>query len=232
MRQLILDTETTGLDPEQGHRIIEFAALEMINRKLTGNYLHLYINPEREIEETASRIHGITNSDVQDKPTFSQVAKEIVEFITGSQLIIHNAKFDVGFMDFQFKQEKLKITNQYVDGIIDTLIIARRKFSGSKNTLDALCDRFKVDRSARKYHGALVDCELLAEVYLNLTREQISLLENNESWVNADNSDKYAINRINDNNRKPMKIITASASELQAHQQYLGQLDNLINGKW
>lgn len=229
MRQLILDTETTGLDPERGHKIIEFAALEMIDRKLTGNYLHLYINPEREIEEEASRIHGITNADVQDKPTFAMVVKDIIDFIKDSQLIIHNAKFDIGFMDFQFRQENFGITNEYVSGVIDTLAIARRKYSGSKNTLDALCDRFKVDRSSRKYHGALVDCELLAEVYLHLTREQISLLDSDEQ-TSGNGITRYKLDRVS--NGAPLKIIKASPLELQNHEQYLANCDNLINGKW
>ncbi len=176
LRQLILDTETTGLDPKNGDRMIEFAALEMIDRELTGQSLHLYINPGCNISADATRIHGITNAHVKDKPLFGEVAKTIVEYITGAELIIHNAKFDLSFLDFQFNMEGLDLTNSYVASVIDTLMMARQKFPGSKNNLDALCDRFKVNRKDRGFHGALIDCRLLADVYLNLTREQISLI--------------------------------------------------------
>ena len=179
MRQLILDTETTGLNPEDGHRIIEFAAMEMIDRKLTGKYLQMYINPNRAIDPGATRVHGITDSDVQDKPQFAEVAQQIIDYIQDAELIIHNAKFDLNFLDFQFKLHGLDATSSFISGVVDTLILARQKFPGSKNNLDALCDRFNVDRSNRDFHGALIDCRLLADVYLGLTREQISLLGSN-----------------------------------------------------
>ncbi|HMT02745.1 MAG TPA: DNA polymerase III subunit epsilon, partial [Burkholderiales bacterium] len=155
MRQLILDTETTGLYPEKGHRIIEFAALEMIDRKLTGNYLQLYINPEREIDADATKIHGIKNEDVIDKPVFAELVEQIIEYIKDAELIIHNAKFDLSFMDYQFKLHDYQPTQNYVKNIIDTLNMARQKFPGGKNSLDALCDKFNIDRSKRDYHGAL-----------------------------------------------------------------------------
>ena len=229
MRQLILDTETTGLDPKDGHRMVEFAALEMIDRKLTGKYLHLYINPERKIDEGAARIHGITDEMVADKPKFAEVVDEIHEFITGAELIIHNAKFDLGFMDYQFNLEQKPKTQSVVANVIDTLMIARQKFPGSKNNLDALCDRFKVDRSSRGYHGALIDCELLAHVYLALTREQISLLADDEVKNNF-NSVEHVFTQI-DTSQLNLKVIETSSVEAELHDNYLEKLDKLATGK-
>lgn len=226
MRQLILDTETTGLDPVKGHKIIEFAALEMIDRQLTGSSLHLYINPEREIDEGASRIHGITDKDVRGKPVFDAVAPQIIDFIKDSELIIHNAKFDIGFLDFQLKQVKLGLVAEYVAGVIDTLMLARRKFPGGRNSLDALCDRFKVDRSVRDYHGALIDCKLLADVYLNLTREQISLLEDERL---AKQQNKFKFKKIKTLTQE-VKIVMATPEEEHLHQKYLAELDKLSKG--
>jgi len=225
MRQLLLDTETTGLEPEKGHKIIEFAALEMIDRKLTGNHLHLYINPERLIDEGAMRIHGITNEQVQDKPVVAEVVKDIVSFIADSELIIHNAKFDLGFLDYQLKETGYTKTTDYVLGVIDTLLMARQKFPGAKNNLDALCDRFKVDRSNRDYHGALVDCQLLSHVYLGLTREQISLLGDEVSKVGADKFEFKKLENLN------LKVIHATKDELVLHTKYLEALDKAYKGK-
>jgi DNA polymerase-3 subunit epsilon len=181
MRQLIVDTETTGLSPDSGHRIIEFAALESINRELTGNYLHIYIDPEREIDIAATKIHGIRNHDLFGKPVFANVKDQIAEYITGAELIIHNAKFDVGFLDYQLQQHGMQPVMHYAANVVDTLAIARIQFPGSKNNLNALCDRFNIDRSNRSYHGALIDCQLLFEIYLLLTKQQISLLGNDET---------------------------------------------------
>jgi len=227
MRQLILDTETTGLDPKQGHRIIEFAALEMVNRKLTGNHLHLYINPEREIELAASQIHGIYNKDVAHQPTFSQVVQKIIDYIRGSELIIHNAKFDIGFLDFQFNSLGLGVTDDYIENVVDTLTIARRKYPGGKNNLDSLCDRFNVNRENRNYHGALIDCQLLSEVYLNLTREQISLngLEHNNLDVRHFKFDKLTDATVG------LKKAVATAQELTQHQQILEHMNATTGSK-
>jgi DNA polymerase-3 subunit epsilon len=227
MRQLILDTETTGLDPKQGHRIIEFAALEMVNRQLTGSSLHLYINPEREIELGASQIHGIYDKDVKDKPNFAQVVQQIVDYISGSELIIHNAKFDVGFLDFQFSSLGFSKTNDYVENIVDTLTMARRKYPGGKNNLDSLCDRFKVDRSNRDYHGALIDCKLLSEVYLNLTREQISLNGLEKQIINPKHF-KFEQITATDNN---LKLAKATPEEKLAHQQIIEQINAATGNK-
>jgi DNA polymerase III subunit epsilon len=224
-RQLILDTETTGLDPIAGHRIIEFAALEMVDRKLTGGSLHLYINPERKIDAGATRIHGITDKQVADKPTFKQVAQQIIDYIKDADLIIHNAKFDVGFLDHQLKLEQLDPINKHAATVIDTLIMARQKFAGSKNSLDALCDRFKINRSHRDLHGALVDCRLLADVYLALTREQISLLEDEH---NTKDAIKHTFSKLQLSQQ--LKVITANTDELKEHEVYLQELDKLSKG--
>lgn len=230
MRQLILDTETTGLYPEKGDRIIEFAALEMIDRKPTGQYLHLYINPERLIDEAATKVHGITNADVEDKPTFKEVVNRIVEYIKDAELIIHNAKFDLAFLDYQFKENAYDLTSAYVKNVIDTLILARRKFPGAKSSLDALCDRFNVDRSKRDYHGALIDCYLLAEVYLNLTREQISLLEDEEHHHYLSSNIKKNFLPL-DNLNLHLKVKEANNEELNAHASYLTVLNKITHGK-
>ena len=226
IRQLILDTETTGLKVEDGHRIIEFAALEMIERKLTGNKLHLYINPQREIDPNATRIHGITDSQVADKPTFAEVIDQIREFIDGAELIIHNAKFDMGFLNYQFNLvQSGKTVDNYIVGVIDTLTMARQKFPGGKNSLDALCDRFKVDRTNRDYHGALIDCRLLADVYLNLTREQINLLEQPTTQKSH-----YQFNKI-DSSHLDLAVIKATSDENKLHLTYLEELDKISKGK-
>ena len=176
MRQIVLDTETTGIDPKEGHRIIEIGCVEVVNRRLTGNHFHVYINPGRHIEQEAIEVHGITNEFLTDKPTFAQVAQEFVNFIKGAQLVIHNAPFDVGFMDHEFGMEpstKGVITNQICD-VLDTLTLARQMHPGQKNNLDALCKRYGIDNSHRTLHGALLDAEILADVYLLMTGGQTS----------------------------------------------------------
>jgi len=226
MRQLIIDTETTGLDPKDGHRIVEFAALEMIDRKLTGNSLQLYINPERNIDAEVSKIHGITNEQVADKPKFAQVVKDIIAYIAGAELIIHNAKFDLGFLDYQFTLENLGVTDDYAIGIVDTLVMARRKFPGGKNNLNALCDRFSINRSHRDYHGALVDCRLLADVYLALTREQISLLgDSNQTNMEGE----FQFQQI-DTSKLNLKIVHSTTIETEEHTKYLKGLDKASKG--
>lgn len=226
MRQLIIDTETTGLEVARGHRIIEFAALEMVDRRLTGKHLHLYINPERKIDEGASKIHGINDADLVDKPLFSSVVQDIIKFITDAELIIHNAKFDLGFLNYQFNLENLGTIDDYVNGVIDTLIIARQKFPGSKNNLDALCDRFKISRTNREYHGALVDCRLLSDVYLALTREQISLLASDDNKE----SEKNEFAKL-DTTGLNLKIIHPTETENKLHSEYLNTLNKISHGK-
>ncbi len=222
-RQLIVDTETTGLDPKNGHKIIEFAALEVIDRKLTGDYLHLYINPEREIDAAATKVHGMTHKDLVDKPNFATVANQIVEYINGAELIIHNAKFDVGFLNHQLKVTGLNEIKDYTHNVIDTLMLARQKYAGSKNTLDALCDRFKINRQSRDYHGAVIDCHLLFEVYLALTKEQISLID--DDAMNAGSSD-HKLDVVNFNNLNLLEI-TVNDEELALHHQILSNINSI-----
>ncbi len=210
MRQIILDTETTGLDPNQGHRIIEVAAVEMVNRRLTGNHLHRYVNPEREIDAGAMRVHGITPEFLQDKPRFADVAREFVEFIADAELIIHNAPFDVGFLNMELRLLDMTSLDTWCGGVTDTLAMAKALRPGQRNNLDALCKHFGVDNAARTLHGALVDCELLAAVYLALTRGQESLSISLESrGAQAD----QAVARI-----RPRPVsLQANDAELASH---------------
>ncbi len=175
MRQIILDTETTGLDPNQGHRIIEVAAVEMVNRRLTGNHLHRYVNPDRDIDAGAMQVHGITPEFLQDKPRFADIAQEFVDFVQGAELIIHNAPFDVGFLNMELRLLAMPQLATWCDSVTDTLVMAKALRPGQRNNLDALCKHYGVDNTARTLHGALLDCELLAAVYLALTRGQESL---------------------------------------------------------
>ncbi len=224
MRQLLLDTETTGFEPGEGHRIIEFAALEMIDRKLTGNSLHLYFNPERDIPQEATNVHGITMEQVANEAPFRERIDEILSYIEGAELIIHNAKFDLKFLDHHFLELGKKNTLEYAANSIDTLTMARKKFPGAKNSLDALCDRFKIDRSNRTYHGALIDCELLGFVYLELTKEQISLLAEEEVKQQKKRKTYKQIDISND------IVVKVSATELNEHLEYLKTLDKASNG--
>ena len=176
MRQIILDTETTGLDPALGHRIIEIAAVEIVNRRFTDKHYHRYLNPEREIDAGALGVHGISVEFLADKPKFREVAKEMLEFIEGAELIIHNASFDVSFLDYELALLDLQPIRNYCSIVTDTLKMAKSLHPGKRNSLDALCERYQVDNAARSLHGALLDARLLAEVYLSMTRGQESLL--------------------------------------------------------
>ena len=175
MRQIILDTETTGLDPNQGHRIIEIAAIEMINRRLTGNFFHRYLNPERDIDAGAMQVHGITPEFLQDKPRFCDIAQEFADFIQGAELIIHNAPFDVSFINVELSLAQMNSLVHWCTEVTCTLVMAKALHPGQRNNLDALCKRYGVDNASRTFHGALLDCELLSAVYLSLTRGQESL---------------------------------------------------------
>lgn len=216
MRQIVLDTETTGIDPKEGHRIIEIGCVEVVNRRLTGNHFHVYINPGRHIEQEAIEVHGITNEFLADKPTFSQVAQEFVSFIKGAQLVIHNAPFDVGFMDHEFGMEastKGVITSQICD-VLDTLTLARQMHPGQKNNLDALCKRYGIDNSHRTLHGALLDAEILADVYLLMTGGQTKLKLASSS---GNDTDSTAIRRVKRGANK-LKVIKATADEVTQHE--------------
>lgn len=175
MRQIVLDTETTGIGPELGHRVIEIGCIELENRKLTGNHYHVYLNPERAVDEGAFRVHGISTEFLQDKPLFKDVVKEFISFIKGAELIIHNAPFDVGFLNSEFKLVNAMTQIKDLCPVLDTLAMARNKHPGQRNSLDALCKRYDVDNSNRNLHGALLDAEILAFVYLAMTGGQTNL---------------------------------------------------------
>ena len=219
-RQIVLDTETTGIDPQQGHRVIEIGCVEMIGRKLTGNHFHVYLNPERFIEEEAIRIHGITNEFLLDKPVFAQVVDDFIEFIRGAELVIHNAPFDVGFLDHELRL----LGSQYgqlsdVATVFDTLAYARQQFPGQRNSLDALCKRFDVENGHRTLHGALLDAEILADVYLLMSGGQRKLFQAPQSQQSAAGREEQ-IRRLS-NERAPLKVVRASAEEQAAHAAYL-----------
>jgi DNA polymerase-3 subunit epsilon len=225
MRQIILDTETTGLSTEEGHRIVEIGCLEMVNRKLTGKRYHQYINPERDIDEGALAVHGITAEFLQSKPTFIQIAREFMDFISGAELLIHNAPFDTGFINYELhltKQNWQPLT-EYCR-IIDTLVIARQLHIGQRNSLDALCKRYNVDNTQRDLHGALLDANLLAQVYLAMTGGQSSLFE--ETKTNELSVKQEKTISIKDKVTQPRNliVITATADELSAHEAKLQKM--------
>ena len=222
-RQIVLDTETTGIDPKQGHRIIEIGCVELIDRKLTGRHFHVYLNPERLVEEEAIQIHGITNQFLEDKPVFAQIADEFVEFIRGAELVIHNAPFDVGHMDneLMLMQSPHGRIND-IATVLDTLVMARKLFPGQRASLDALCRRFDIDNSHRELHGALLDAEILADVYLWMSVGQRKLSLADKDADGADH-DPTTIRRL-DSNRPSLKVLAASAEEEEAHLQRIRQL--------
>lgn len=221
MRQIVLDTETTGIDPAEGHRIIEIGCVEMFERQLTGRHYHVYINPEREVEEEAISIHGITNEFLADKPRFAEIAEEFFEFIKGAELVIHNAAFDVGFMDAEFA--RLKPVRKVADhcGILDSLAVARRRHPGQKNNLDALCKRYGVDNSNRELHGALLDAEILADVFLLLTGGQTALSLD----AGGDGEEGAATIRRLASDRPRLAVVRASEDELAAHEAFLDTVE-------
>jgi len=223
VRQIVLDTETTGLDPAQGHKIIEIGCVELLNRKLTGNHLHVYINPQREVEAAALEVHGISNEFLADKPLFTDVAQSFIDFVEGAELIIHNAPFDIGFLDHELAALKrgYKPMDQYCS-ILDSLVMARKKHPGQKNNLDALCKRYMVDNTQRELHGALLDAEILADVYLMMTGGQSSLsLGNDEDDQQSGGGFLQKLSA----DRKPLKIIRPSEEELAAHEARLQDIE-------
>lgn len=216
MRQIVLDTETTGIDPKQGHRIIEIGCVEMVDRKLTNNHFHVYINPDREVEEEAYQVHGISNEFLADKPRFHEIAEAFFEFIKGAELVIHNAPFDVGFIDHEFSLLGNKTKTADVCSIFDTLAFARSKHPGQKNNLDALCKRYGIDNSHRELHGALLDSEILADVYLLMTGGQTSLGLGDEEEESFAVGNAGGIKKLSAD-RPQLAIIQASESELELH---------------
>jgi len=222
MRQIVLDTETTGLEPADGHRIIEVGCVELVDRRLTGNTYHRYIQPDREIDAGAIEVHGITNESLADKPRFADIVDEFLEFIRDAELIIHNAPFDVGFINHEFgllKTARGAVTDHCA--VLDTLELARRLHPGQRNNLDALCRRYEIDNSQRELHGALLDAEILADVYLAMTGGQVSL--SLDGLTDAQGG-KEMIRRL-EPGRKPLRVIRADADELAAHAKRLDAID-------
>jgi DNA polymerase-3 subunit epsilon len=229
MRQIVLDTETTGLDPQQGHRIIEIGCVEMMNRKLTGRHLHLYINPQREIDAAALEVHGITEEFLSDKPLFADIADTFVEFVRDAELIIHNAPFDIGFLDHELAalERGFKPMAEYC-AILDSLVMARKKHPGQKNNLDALCKRYDVDNSQRELHGALKDAEILADVYLMMTGGQSTLSLGYEA-TDEDGTASTGPLRLK-GKRSPLRVIRPTEAELEAHQKRLEAINKSSGG--
>jgi DNA polymerase-3 subunit epsilon len=229
MRQIVLDTETTGLSAEGGDRIIEIGCVELVARKLTGNNLHFYINPERDSHEDALKVHGISNEFLRDKPKFAELVDEILTYVQGAEVIIHNAPFDLGFLNKELERLGRPAFKTFTDGVIDTLVMAKEMFPGKRNSLDALCDRLEVDNSGRTLHGALLDAELLADVYINLTRGQEALLMDNPGEAEAGPSQSL-VARLDLSTFK-LPVLAANAQELQEHQDVLTQMDKASGGK-
>lgn len=225
-RQIVLDTETTGLSAESGDRIIEIGCVELMARKLTGNNLHFYVNPERDSHEDALKVHGISNEFLRDKPKFAEVADDILRYLEGAELIIHNAAFDVGFLDKELERLGRPQLASFVDKVTDTLAMAKELYPGKRNSLDALCDRLGVDNSGRTLHGALLDAELLADVYINLTRGQEALLIDLGS-VGAEGEGATRA----DLSGFDLPVLAASEAELAAHARVLAEIDKASGGK-
>jgi DNA polymerase-3 subunit epsilon len=226
MRQIFLDTETTGLSPDAGDRIIEVGCIEMVNRRLTGLNKHFYINPERKSHEDAVRVHGLTDEFLADKPVFAAIAGELMEFLAGADIVIHNAAFDVGFLNAELRRLARPAFGEIVGGITDTLAMAREMFPGKSNSLDALCRRLEVDNSNRTLHGALLDAGLLAEVYIRLTRGQDALV------IDAGESPGQVIQVAQiDLSGFTLPILVPTGEELAAHEAVLAELDKASSGK-
>lgn len=230
MRQIVLDTETTGLSAELGDRVIEIGCVELLNRKLTGNNLHFYINPERNSDEGALRVHGISDQFLRDKPKFSAIARELLAYLAGAELIIHNAPFDIGFLNKELERLALGRVSDHVVGVLDTLVMAKEQFPGKRNSLDALCSRLGVDNSGRTLHGALLDAELLADVYINMTRGQNALV------MDADDAESAAAERVElnpdvDLSSFVLSVVTCNETELKAHAVALADVDKASKGK-
>lgn len=225
MRQIVLDTETTGLETSQDHRIIEIGCVEMVDRKLTGRHYHQYINPQRKVDEGAMEVHGITDQFLEDKPLFEGIVSDFFEFLGGAELIIHNASFDIGFINHESK--KLHGKHQPLESqcrVIDTLALARQRHPGQKNNLDALCKRYGVDNSQRQLHGALLDAEILADVYLLMTGGQVNLNINDQSDSDSGEMNQTSVIRRLPEDRPPLRVVKASDEEIVSHEQKLSAI--------
>ena len=226
MRQIVLDTETTGLSAESGDRIIEIGCVELLHRKLTGNNLHFYVNPERDSHEDALKVHGISNEFLRDKPKFGAIAAELLDYLQGAELIIHNAPFDISFLNKELSLIGLPPLKGVIDSVTDSLVMAKEMFPGKRNGLDALCDRLGVDNSGRTLHGALLDAELLADVYINMTRGQDALLiEASETTSEGTQTEAVDLSQFT------LPVLQANVAELEAHETSLNELDKASKGK-
>lgn len=223
-RIVVLDTETTGLNPQEGHRIIEIGCVELVNRRFTGKRFHVYINPDREIDQGAIEVHGITNQFLEDKPRFADILEDFIAFIKGAELVIHNAPFDVGFINYEFSRlnDALRTLNDF-STVFDTLAFARKKHPGQRNSLDALCKRYSIDNSHRELHGALLDAEILADVFLLMTGGQSSLLEEAESG--GQQTDTIQKPKLSSTNRPRLSIVYCNEQELVEHQKSLESIE-------
>lgn len=230
MRQIVLDTETTGLDPAAGHRIIEIGCVELVNRRLSGNTLHHYLQPDRAIDAGAMEVHGISNEMLADKPRFGDIVDEFADFIRGAELVIHNAPFDIGFIrhEFQYLQPGMSYEDLQCS-VLDTLVLARQLHPGQKNNLDALCRRYGIDNAHRELHGALLDAEILADVYLAMTGGQVALSLGSQAGDPGQGRLHQPVRRVN--RTAPLPVIRATASELSAHEQRLDAIDKASGGK-
>ena len=229
MRQIVLDTETTGFyanHADNPDRMVEIGCVELVNRKLTGNNLHFYLNPGRDSDEGALRVHGLTTEFLSDKPEFKEIANQLVDYVAGAEIIIHNAPFDISFLDMELARCGHAAFKRHVAGVVDTLVMAKEMFPGKRNSLDALCDRLEVDNSGRTLHGALLDAELLADVYINMTRGQDALLMDThspqETGVVVVKIDLTAIE---------LPVVQASSQELAAHDETMAQINKASGGK-
>lgn len=223
VRQIVLDTETTGLEPSQGHRIIEIGCVEMVDRRLTGNNFHQYLQPDREIDQAAIEVHGITNEFLADKPRFGGLVDDFLDYVKGAELIIHNAPFDMGFLNHELRL----LTKDYppletLTRVTDTLVMAKKMHPGQRNSLDALCKRYDINNSHRELHGALLDAEILADVYLMMTGGQGALSLDSGSQDGSESGERVI--RLAEN-RAPLKVVTASDDELAAHQARLDVIE-------
>ena len=225
MRQIVLDTETTGLSAENGDRIIEIGCVELLGRKITGKHFHLYLNPQRDSHEDALKVHGISNEFLRDKPEFKVIASDFLSFISGAEIIIHNASFDIGFLNKELERLNLGRLTDHVAGVTDTLSMAKEMFPGKRNSLDALCDRLGVNNAARTLHGALLDAELLADVYICLTRGQNALLiqEDSEDQVHHENTDI-------DLSQFDLPVIASTEQEITEHSNAMATLSKSSGG--
>ena len=224
MRQIILDTETTGLNPRSGDRIIEIGCVEILNRRLTGKNFHYYLNPERESDPGALAVHGLTSEFLSGKPTFADIVTEFCEFVRDAEIIIHNAPFDVGFLDAELEKVGLPVFSDHVQKVIDTLLQAKELHPGKRNSLDALCERYGISNSHRTLHGALLDAELLAEVYLAMTRGQDSFTLDMHADFQADGENEIGVSLAE------VLIVAPTAKELAEHEALLAALDKEVKG--